>query len=261
MNFIDIHGHYAWGIDDGIKTYEEASKALHMAKEQGITSIVATPHFVSGVTLSDDQKHIGERIDDLKILASNYSIQVIQGCELMLNKHSDQALEEGLYFPIEHTKYLLCEYTVTKPTRSFLEHFDDYLRSVRIKGYTPIVAHVERYFHEGIDLDYVQYLMDLGCVIQINTTSILGLGLPIHSQNVIKLLDANMVHVVATDTHQCEGRRVPNMHEAYNALLDKGFAKEYASLLMEVNPLHIIHDEKVEDPHYKRSFFARRFKH
>ena len=28
MAFIDIHGHYAWNIDDGMPSYEDARKAL-----------------------------------------------------------------------------------------------------------------------------------------------------------------------------------------------------------------------------------------
>ena len=28
MQYTDIHGHYAWGIDDGIETKEDATEAL-----------------------------------------------------------------------------------------------------------------------------------------------------------------------------------------------------------------------------------------
>ena len=45
-----------------------------------------------------------------------------------------------------------------------------------LRGYIPIIAHIERYFHDGIDLDYVQYLKSLGCLIKVNTTSLLGLS-------------------------------------------------------------------------------------
>ena len=40
MQFIDIHGHYAWDIDDGIKTKEEAYSALQIAKQNNIVAIV-----------------------------------------------------------------------------------------------------------------------------------------------------------------------------------------------------------------------------
>ena len=44
MSFIDIHGHYAWNIDDGMPSYEDARKALELARENRISAIVATPH-------------------------------------------------------------------------------------------------------------------------------------------------------------------------------------------------------------------------
>ena len=119
MSYIDIHGHYAWGIDDGIPNRKEAVKALGTAKKEGIGTIVATPHFTSGITTKEDQEKMIARINDLKILANSYDIQVLQGCELMLNKDSDEAIEKGIYLPFENTKYMLCEYDVTKPTSPF----------------------------------------------------------------------------------------------------------------------------------------------
>ena len=54
MAFIDIHGHYAWDIDDGMPSLEDAKKALEKAKNNRISTIVATPHVVSGKhTLKD----------------------------------------------------------------------------------------------------------------------------------------------------------------------------------------------------------------
>ena len=58
MSFIDIHGHYAWDIDDGMPSLEDAKKALEKAKNNRISTIVATPHVVSGKhTLKDLDKH------------------------------------------------------------------------------------------------------------------------------------------------------------------------------------------------------------
>ena len=41
MEFIDIHSHYAWDIDDGISSLEDAKTALAKAQAQGIKQIVA----------------------------------------------------------------------------------------------------------------------------------------------------------------------------------------------------------------------------
>lgn len=46
--FIDLHSHIAWDVDDGIKTKEDAIKALEQAIEDGIMGICSTPHVICG---------------------------------------------------------------------------------------------------------------------------------------------------------------------------------------------------------------------
>ena len=45
MTFLDIHTHILPNVDDGAKNMETAIKLLEMLKEQGVTDVVATPHF------------------------------------------------------------------------------------------------------------------------------------------------------------------------------------------------------------------------
>lgn len=45
---VDIHSHILPGIDDGAKSREESLQLLKMMKEQGISEVIATPHFVPG---------------------------------------------------------------------------------------------------------------------------------------------------------------------------------------------------------------------
>ena len=42
---LDIHSHILPGVDDGSKSLDESVKILEMMKEQGITDVIATPHF------------------------------------------------------------------------------------------------------------------------------------------------------------------------------------------------------------------------
>ena len=45
MEMTDIHAHILPGIDDGPETMEETRRMLRKAFEQGIRSIIATPHY------------------------------------------------------------------------------------------------------------------------------------------------------------------------------------------------------------------------
>lgn len=252
LRFIDIHGHYAWDIDDGMPSQEMARKALIKASRQGIRDIVATPHIMSGKTTVEEKEKILKRIDDLKKLAKRYDIHVTQGCELMLTSHISEAMDDSVFIPFENTQYLLCEYNVRKLNSDFLDVFDIYIKEVIYRGYKPIVAHVERYFNDDIDLDYVRFLIELGCVIQVNTTSVLGLGSEQHHLNALKLLDEQLVHVIATDTHRADGPRCPNMNECYEYLYKKGYQVKYMNLLLEENPKRIIQNHNILLPKFKK---------
>ena len=48
MEFIDLHNHLTWDVDDGIPTKEDTITVLNQARREGIKTIVATPHFVLG---------------------------------------------------------------------------------------------------------------------------------------------------------------------------------------------------------------------
>ena len=114
MSFIDIHGHYAWNIDDGMPSYEDARKALELARENRISAIVATPHVTPGVHTKDDIHDFIQRIDDLRMLATEYNIDILDGCELFLNHDYQKALDQNLFIPIE-PKRLLAELTAEPP--------------------------------------------------------------------------------------------------------------------------------------------------
>ena len=43
---IDLHSHILFGIDDGSESLEESIKILETAKNNGVTDIVLTPHYI-----------------------------------------------------------------------------------------------------------------------------------------------------------------------------------------------------------------------
>lgn len=259
MKFIDIHGHYAWGIDDGISTMEEAKEALEKVQKSGVVALVATPHVFSGTHTENDIITYKQRIRDLKLLAKEYGILVAEGCELMLTDNTYEQVSNKRLIPFEDTNYVLCEYNVRTLTNTdiFMENFESYIYQVIDAGYTPIIAHIERYFLKEIDLDYVQYLVNLGCVIQMNTTSFLQKNNENLYRNSIALLDNNLVHVIATDTHSSDGFRSPNMKEAYIDLMKKGYDLDYLDLLFYKNPMKLLKNEEVIAPNGKKRTFLR----
>ena len=258
MEFIDIHGHYAWDIDDGMPNQQDALKALRIAKQNNISTLVATPHVVPGAYTVQDINDIKKRIQQLKKLALNAQITVYEGCEFFLNHDYLSALQNNLFIPIENTQYLLVEFDVRKELGGE-EEVEDFLYEIEMKGYTPIIAHAERYFKQGADLKRIKDFIANGYVIQMNGSSLLGVHGKTVQKNAFDILDHGLVHIIATDTHRCEGKRIPCMKIVYDKL-SKVYDDQTLKILMHENPLHIINNENITPIQNKPSFFKKLFK-
>lgn len=253
MSFIDIHGHYAWNIDDGMKSIDETKKALLKAKTEKITEIVVTPHIKCSAIEDEHFMRIKNRINDLKILANEYGIKVHEGCELQFDQNIYRVLEQKLFITIAGTRYVLCEYDLSKVYFKFQEYFGDFLADLIYKGYIPILAHIERYYDKDIDFQFISYLKSIGCCTQINTTSIL------HKNPVaFKLLDKGLVDFISTDAHSCEGNRSPNMQECYNLLVKCGYSKKYLNVLFYKHATEMICNQELSViDKYQRTIFSK----
>ena len=258
MQFIDLHGHYAWDIDDGIPSKEEALAALEIASKNNIITIAATPHIIPGSHTREEIEHIKKRIEELKVLASTKHINVYAGCELFLNHDCIEAIHNDMFIPIEGTHYLLAEFDVRKELGS-RDEVEDYLYEIEIKGYTPIVAHVERYFKDKLDLERIEEMIDNGYGIQINSSSLLGYHGKHAQKFAYELIDHGLVHVIASDTHRSTGKRIPCLQETFD-ILSKIYDYTTLKTLMYENPLHILHDEDVDSIEIKKSLFSKLFK-
>ena len=258
MHYIDIHGHYAWDVDDGIETREDAVRALKIAREEHITAVVATPHVIAGRHTKDDIDQIKDRISELKKEGKKLNIEVREGCELFLNQDTTGALENHLFIPIEDTRYLLCEFDVRKELSDDEREVEDLLYEIELKGYTPIIAHVERYFKDRIDLDRVREWKENGYIIQVNSTSLIGVHGKTCQRNAYALIDEGLAHVIASDTHRCNGHRIPNL-DRVSQVLSKKYDYETVKKLLCDNPQHIVNDEGIETIRVKRTFMKKIF--
>lgn len=254
LRFIDIHGHYAWQIDDGIPTVEEAKRALTLAKAQNIQTIIATPHLLSGHNTKEIVNTHLTRIQELKQLAADYDIIVYPGSEVMLNS---EPLEQPV-IPLAHSHYLLCEFDVRKSIEPHDNYFENWLHEVILLGYRPIVAHVERYFHQGVDCERISNCIDMGCFIQVNSTSLLANRHSIFYKNAIQLLEHNFIHIVASDTHRATPPRHPNLYDTWQ-FLSRFYSTQELTKLFYTNPLSVIKDTPLKTTHFQKRSFVKQW--
>ena len=112
---------------------------------------------------------------------------------------------------------------------------------LKVKGFVPVIAHIERYFHSGLDYSIIDNWIDMGCVLQINRTSILGMHGKTIQSNALSLLDDGYCDVIGTDTHRASGHRISKLSDAYS-IVSKRIGSENADILFFENPKRILSD-------------------
>lgn len=239
--FIDLHSHIAWNIDDGIKTKEDAIKALEQAKEDGILGICSTPHIICGKTDKTAFQNILLRQQELMETAKEKGIYVYSGAEMFMNIDFLDSLDKGIFQTLNESRYMLVEFDLSRDIH-YISYIDEYLDELFCRGFIPIIAHVERFFPTGLDMEIVENWLEMGCLLQTNRTSLMGFQGKVIQRNARYLIKNKMIYLVASDTHRTIGNRIEKLSDAYQ-VVGKLTDSEYAHQLFFQNPLTILNDE------------------
>lgn len=239
--FIDLHSHIAWDVDDGIKTKEDAIKALGQAKEDGIMGICSTPHVICGKTDLVAFQNILLRQQELMEIAKEMGVYIYSGAEMFMNIDFLDSLDNGIFQTLNESRYMLVEFDLSRDIH-YISYIDEYLDELFCRGFIPVIAHVERFFPAGLDLEMVENWLEIGCLLQTNRTSLMGFHGKVIQRNARHLVKNKMIHLVASDTHRIVGNRIEKLSDAYQVVI-KLTDTEYADQLFLRNPLIILDDE------------------
>lgn len=239
--FIDLHSHIAWDVDDGIKSKEDAIKALEQAIEDGIMGICSTPHVICGKTDTNAFQNILLRQQELMEIAKEMGVYIYSGAEMFMNIDFLDSLDNGIFQTLNESRYMLVEFDLSRDIH-YISYIDEYLDELFCRGFIPIIAHVERFFPTGLDLEMVENWLEMGCLLQTNRTSLMGFQGKVIQRNAHHLVKNKMIHLVASDTHRTVGNRIEKLSDAYQVVI-KLTNTEYANQLFLRNPLIILDDE------------------
>ena len=242
---IDMHTHIAWGIDDGLQTREETILALEHAKTQKIIGICLTPHVIPGKTTQEEFQMILYRQKEVMEMTKALGIYVYSGCEMMMNIDFLDYLDQEMFQTLNESKYLLVEFSMRQPL-DYMPYIDEYLQEILCRGMIPVLAHVERYFPQGLQQDRLLKWLDMGCLFQVNRASILGLHGKTLKDNAWALLEDKWVHIVSSDAHRLEGSRILQLDDVYKVLVKK-IGSANTKLLLQQNPYSILMNTETKD--------------
>lgn len=223
---VDLHTHILFDMDDGAKTILNSQNLIKLQKDNTVNKIALTSHFYPRQESIDSflQRQKNSYFEFSKAF-ENCGIEFKSGSEVYM---SSILLNIDDISPLcyEGTDYLLLELPFTKPFSSRL--FDNIEKLIFNKNITPVIAHIERYYAVEKDPSIIDKFIDMGCVIQMNASTIINKSTRRYA---LKLIKKGKINVIASDCHSVE-HRPPNILEAYN-IIEKKLGKDFCYTLQE----------------------------
>lgn len=212
----DWHSHVLPGVDDGIKTMEEALEVLRHFDAKGMETLWLTPHIMEDYPNTTEK--LRARFDELqKAWTGNLKLRLAS--ENMLDPLFDERLAARDLLPIgENADHLLVETSYFSPPIGF----DGMIDSIMSAGFYPLLAHPERYTYMD-ETDYKK-LKDKGVKMQLNYVSLVGGYGETAKKKSIWLLKNGFIDVVGSDVHRLKSNQT--------LIAQKPSKKEHLEMLM-----------------------------
>ena len=212
---VELHCHILPGIDDGAKDLDMSMSLIRKELQDGAAGIVFTPHF-HYERISVEQFTARRKAAFLQVSAAckaeGLRLAGKMGAEVFYSTALPSLDLRQLAFA--GSNYILIEF----PTTMHPPGIDETLYAIRAQGYTPILAHVERYPFVTEDPTLLYNWVCDGCLAQINVTGLIRDG---HTAKWLhKLIEWNLVHILCSDCHH-PVKRPPNLAEGFAHLPDK----------------------------------------
>jgi protein-tyrosine phosphatase len=237
---IDIHSHVLFGMDDGARTLEDSLAMVRMAAEHGTTDLVATPH--ANLMYRFEPERIAERIAQIREGAGD-ALRLYTGCDFHLSFDNIQdAIDHPRKYTINQKNYLLVEFSELL----IFKNTEDIFARLRDAGMIAVITHPERNGLLRQRMENIARWVEQGACVQVTAQSLTGAFGKRAQDFSRELLDRELVHVIASDGHDCE-RRPPVMDKA-RAWLQKQYGDGFADALCVVNPGATLSGEAMHVP-------------
>lgn len=230
---IDLHHHLLPGVDDGPRDLSESVEMCRMAADEGIDTIVVTPHVLRGRWRPLSRLELTDKLDTVRAAAGAHP-RLLLGSEYFFAHDMADALHGDAIVPLAASRYVLFELA----SNSVPPMLEQPLYRTQLEGWVPVLAHPERntVFQENPEL--LAALIHHGMRVQVTATSLTGAFGAKAAAAAEIFLRRRLVHFVATDAHNTT-KRPPRVKEAIGVLTELA-GTDAADALTRRNPLAVV---------------------
>lgn len=230
----DMHCHILPGLDDGVKTMEEAMAVLVEAERQNINRMIVTPHFhpgryrVSGDRVRTTLEQVRKCCENLGI-----SVELLPGQECYYYTELVEELDRGNALTLAESNYVLVEFD-PDCMYSYLQRG---LQDIRDNGYIPILAHYERYDCLS-KKEHLRNLKAKGVLLQLNFDTLMRREGLFRKYVWKSDIQEGLIDYLGSDCHGMKFRPL-HVKEAYT-WIDKNVTREQKEKILDKNIQNIL---------------------
>jgi protein-tyrosine phosphatase len=196
---VEFHSHLIFGVDDGCETIEQSIELLRDFEQLGMQKVITTPH-----VMSDFYKNSKDNIYPLRdkirqrLQEENINLEFEAAAEYMIDDGFEKKIADGNLLTFgKNGKHILIEL----PFMNEPPNLSSCLFELQIAGYTPILAHPERYLYYGNNREKYHELKERGILLQLNMLSVLGYYSKPVQEAAEYLVNNNLIDLLGSDTH------------------------------------------------------------
>ncbi len=194
---VDIHSHLIPAIDDGVRTLDKSIEVVKAFSKIGFQKAITTPHIHPNYPNTHDQILEGLEVLQIKLLSERIDFEIEAAAEYFVDDIFMEKIKKKEEILSFGSNYVLVESSfINKPL-----FFETCLFELQSKGYSPVLAHPERYrFLEG-DIEWLQQLKEMGVLFQVTISSFTGFYGKMPQKIAKTLYEKSMVDFLGSDLH------------------------------------------------------------
>lgn len=205
---IDLHCHLLPGIDDGPPDAAAAVEQARAHVAAGIETVVCTPHVSHGHRNTSESILAATNAFRETLAEAGVALQIQPGAEVSLSRAIELDDEELAALHLGGSGWLLLE----PPLGSDVPRLAQMVAGIQSRGHQVLIAHPERCSAFHHDHDLLGELVKAGATAQVTAGSLSGQFGRTVQKVAMSMVEAQLVHVIASDAHD-PVRRGPGLAE------------------------------------------------
>ncbi|HEY3404938.1 MAG TPA: CpsB/CapC family capsule biosynthesis tyrosine phosphatase [Ohtaekwangia sp.] len=198
---MDVHSHLLPGLDDGVQDIGLSMELIRYFQSLGYRKLITSPHVMSDTYRNTTADILG-KLEEVRqhIRQQNIAMEIDAVAEYYLDEALIKTIESKEQLLTFGKNYLLFETNfIVEPL-----NLKEFIFLAITSGYTPVMAHPERYLYIQDNIEKAEDLLNRGVLFQVNASSITGHYSRRAQVIAQKLIDKGWIHLLGSDCHSLQ---------------------------------------------------------